>query len=167
MDKELVWVTRAQQGSDEAFTQLVVAYQTLVYNLCYRMLGEPEAAEEAAQETFLRAYQYLTRYDPQRSFATWLLSIAAHFCIDCQRRHKFSITSIDQNEEEASFQLPDTGVPNPESEVMNNEQSRQIQGLLKHLSAVDRAAIVMHYWQDDSDAEIAHSLNLTTAAVKR
>jgi len=166
MDKELVWVTRAQQGSDEAFTQLVVAYQTLVYNLCYRMLGEPEAAEEAAQETFLRAYQYLTRYDPQRSFATWLLSIAAHFCIDCQRRHKFSITSIDQNEEEASFQLPDTGVPNPESEVMDNEQSGQIQGLLKHLNAVDRAAIVMHYWQDFSDAEIAHSLNLTAAAVK-
>ena len=70
MNDELAWVLQAQQGNDEAFTKLVEEHQTHVYNLCYRMLGEPEAAEDAAQETFLRAYQNLHRYDRSRSFAT-------------------------------------------------------------------------------------------------
>jgi RNA polymerase sigma-70 factor (ECF subfamily) len=165
MNEEMAWVVQAQHGSDEAFTQLVEAYQTCIYNLCYRMLGEPEAAEDAAQETFLQASQHLNRYDPLRPFATWLLSIAAHYCIDRRRHAKFSMISIDQ-EEEGRFQLRDAGASNPETETMHREQRGQIQGLLKCLDAVDRAAIVMRYWQDYSEAEIAQSLNLTASAVK-
>ncbi len=66
MNEEQAWILQAQQGNDEAFTRLVEHYQTPVFNLCYRMLGEPEAAEDAAQESFLRAYQNLSRYDRQR-----------------------------------------------------------------------------------------------------
>ena len=95
MNDELAWVIQAQQGNDEAFTKLVEEHQTHVYNLCYRMLGEPEAAEDAAQETFLRAYQNLHRYDRTRSFATWLLSIGAHYCIDRLRRRKLPMFSMD------------------------------------------------------------------------
>ena len=165
MNEEKTWVARAQQGSDEAFTQVVEAYQRPVYNLCYRMLGEPEAAEDAAQETFLRAYLRLDQYDRERPFATWLLSIAAHYCIDRCRRARHSIFSIEQAEED-SFQLPDAGAPNPEFELLHREQSGQIQGLLKRLNAVDRAAIVMHYWQDFSVSEIALILHITDNAVK-
>jgi RNA polymerase sigma-70 factor (ECF subfamily) len=162
----MVWVLQAQQGSDEAFTQLVETYQKHVYNLCYRMLGEPESAEDAAQETFLRAFQHLQRYDRKRPFATWLLSIAAHYCIDRLRRRKFSITSIDQDENEGGYELPDADAPNPESEVVRGEQREQIQGLLKRLDSIDRAAIVLRYWNDCSEAEIAEALNLTVSAVK-
>ena len=69
MTDESTWITQAQQGNEEAFTNLVEAYQKPVYNLCYRMLGEAEAAEDAAQETFLKVYQNLARYDRERSFA--------------------------------------------------------------------------------------------------
>jgi RNA polymerase sigma-70 factor (ECF subfamily) len=162
----MVWVLQAQQGSDEAFTQLVETYQKHVYNLCYRMLGEPESAEDAAQETFLRAFQHLQRYDRKRPFATWLLSIAAHYCIDRLRRRKFSMTSIDQDENEGGYELPDADAPNPESEVVRGEQQEQMQGLLKNLDSVDRAAIVLRYWNDCSEAEIAEALNLTVSAVK-
>ena len=166
MSEEMTWVLQAQQGSDEAFTNLVETYQKHVYNLCYRMLGEPESAEDAAQETFLRAFQHLHRYDRKRPFATWLLSIAAHYCIDRLRRRKFSMTSIDQDEEEGGFDLPDANAPNPESEVVHNEQREQMQGLLKRLDSVDRAAIVLRYWNDCSELEIAEALNLTVSAVK-
>jgi len=162
----MAWVVQAQHGSDEAFTKLVEAYQTHVYNLCYRMLGEPESAEDAAQETFLRAFQHIHRYDRKRPFATWLLSIAAHYCIDRLRRRKFSMASIDQDDEEGGFELPDADAPNPESEVVHNEQREQMQGLLKRLDSVDRAAIVLRYWNDCSEAEIAETLNLTVSAVK-
>ena len=165
MNEEMAWVARAKQGSDEAFTQLVEAFQKPVYNLCYRMLGEPEAAEDAAQETFLRAYQHFNSYDQTRPFATWLLSIAAHYCIDRRRRVKFSMFSIEL-EDEGSFQLPDADAPNPESEVLQQEQREQIQALLNCLGALDRAAIVLHYMQNYSEAEIALILDLTANAVK-
>ena len=166
MNEEMTWVLQAQHGSDEAFTQLVEAYQPHVYNMCYRMLGEAESAEDAAQETFLRAYQHLHRYDQKRPFATWLLSIAAHYCIDRLRKRKFSMISMDAEEDENSLDLPDADAPNPEAEMMHSEQRERIQGLLKRLDGTDRAAILMRYWNDCSESEIAEALQLTVSAVK-
>ena len=167
MNEELAWVLQAQQGSDEAFTHLVETYQTPVFNLCYRMLGEPDLAEDAAQETFLRAFQHLHRYDQKRSFATWLLSIAAHYCIDRLRRRKFSIFSMDTEDEDGNtFELPDLDSPNPESESIKGQTRDRIQAMLKDLDPTDRAAIVMRYWYDYSEVEIADSLRLTVSAVK-
>jgi RNA polymerase sigma-70 factor (ECF subfamily) len=167
VDNEQTWVAQAQRGDDQAFTQLVEAYQKPVYNLCYRMLGEPEAAEDAAQETFLRAFQHLSRYDAQRPFATWLLSIAAHYCIDRLRRRRFSTFSIDEQDDDSpAFEIPDADAPNPERESVRREQQEKIHGLLASLDDTDRAAIVMRYWHDASEAEIAESLGLTVSAVK-
>ncbi|MGC8855438.1 MAG: RNA polymerase sigma factor [Anaerolineae bacterium] len=168
MNEELVWVNRARQGSDEAFTRLVERYQTPVYNLCYRMLGEAEAAEDAAQETFLRAYQHLLRYDQGRPFATWLLSIAAHYCIDRLRRRKLLTFSMDdhQSRDEERFEIADANSLDPEDESLRREERAQVQQLLQSLDALDRAAIVMRYWYDFSEAEIAETLHLTVSAVK-
>ena len=167
MDQETAWVVRAQQGSDEAFTRLVETYQKPVYNLCYRMLGEPESAEDAAQETFLRAYQHLHRYDRTRPFATWLLSIAAHYCIDRLRRRRHLLLSLDAEDDEgSSMELPDPHSADPEAESIRREQREQVHALLQHLDGLDRAAMVMRYWHSFSEAEIAESLHLTVSAVK-
>jgi RNA polymerase sigma-70 factor, ECF subfamily len=167
VNDELTWVIQAQQGSDEAFTMLVEEHQTHVYNLCYRMLGEPEAAEDAAQESFLRAYQNLQRYDRNRPFATWLLSIAAHYCIDRLRRRKLSVFSLDEeNDDGVTFEIADPASPNPEAESVKREERDRLHILLKDLDATDRAAIVLRYWNDYSEIEIAESLNLTVSAVK-
>jgi RNA polymerase sigma-70 factor (ECF subfamily) len=165
VNEEKTWIIQAQNGSDEAFTNLVETYQTPVFNLCHRMLGGPEAAEDAAQETFLRAYQHLHRYDLKRPFATWLLSIAAHYCIDRLRRKKLPAFSVDEDEEN-TFEIPDTEALHPESEVVQGEQREQIHALVGSLESIDRAAIVMRYWYDFSEAEIAEILNLTVSAVK-
>ena len=168
MNDEMAWIIQAQQGNDEAFARLVEQYQTPVFNLCYRMLGEPESAEDAAQESFLRAYQNLTRYDRQRPFATWLLSIAAHYCIDRLRKKRFVIFSMDVEGEndEAPMELPDPGAVNPEQEVVRYEEQAQIQAALKALDATDRAAVILRYWYDFSEVEIAETLKLTVSAVK-
>ena len=167
MNDELAWVLQAQQGNDEAFTKLVEEHQTHVYNLCYRMLGEPEAAEDAAQETFLRAHQNLHRYDRTRSFATWLLSIGAHYCIDRLRRRKLSVFSMDEeNDDGTSFEIRDAASPDPEAESVKREDRDRLHILLKDLDDTDRAAIIMRYWHDYSEIEIADSLNLTVSAVK-
>jgi RNA polymerase sigma-70 factor (ECF subfamily) len=164
VNDEQAWVTQAQNGSEEAFNQLVETYQTPVYNLCYRMLGESELAEDAAQETFFKAYRNLGRYDRARSFATWLLSIAAHHCIDMLRRRRYISVSIDDDENHA--ELPDIHAPDPEAETTRREEQDRVQTMLKSLDAIDRAAVVMRYWNDCSEVEIAHALSLTVPAVK-
>ena len=165
MDEEKTWILQAKNGSDEAFTTIVETYQTPVYNLCYRMLGHPQAAEDAAQETFLRAYQHLHRYDIKRPFATWLLSIAAHYCIDRLRKRKLPVFSVDEDEE-TTFQIPDAQALHPEGEAVRGEQRKQVHLLVQTLDTTDRAAIVMRYWYEFSEKEIAEALNLTVSAVK-
>ena len=153
---------RALAGDDEAYAQVVEVYQTPVYNLCYRMLGESGEAEDAAQETFWRAYQALNRYDRQRPFGTWLLSIAAHFCIDQQRKHRLPTYELDEVTEET---FPDP-TPNPEKAVGQLEQDRLLHQLLASMNKLDCAVLVLRYWNDFSEEEISQALSLTVSAVK-
>lgn len=164
MSEETTWIIQARQGSDEAFTLLVEQYQTPVFNLCYRMLSEPESAEDAAQESFLRAYQNLDRYDISRPFSTWLLSIAAHHCIDRLRRRRYLTISTD--DDDSPLELPDTSAPDPEGESIRREDQQQLHSLLSRLDATDRAAVILRYWHDLPEVEIAAALSLTVSAVK-
>lgn len=159
---ELDWLKRAQKGDDLAFSHLVEAYQGPVYNLCYRMLGNAGDAEDAAQETFIRAYKALNRYDPSRKFSTWLLSIASNYCIDQHRRRKLPTFSYDALE---SPILPDKGM-GMEARLMQDEHQEQVNALLENLNPKDKAAVVMRYWYEYSYEEIAESLSMTVSAVK-
>jgi RNA polymerase sigma-70 factor (ECF subfamily) len=159
---ESEWLDQAISGDDDAFTRLVETYQTPVYNLCYRMLGNAGDAEDAAQESFWRAWQYLKRYDRQRSFITWLLSISAHYCIDQLRKRRLELVPLDVLPEEDA---PDPGL-SPEATSKLREEQQQMRKLLGRLGPQDRAAIVMRYWYDFSEVEIANSLSLTVSAVK-
>jgi RNA polymerase sigma-70 factor (ECF subfamily) len=154
---------QAQNGDEMAFNEIVETFQTPVFNLCYRMLGTAEEAEDAAQESFWRAYNAIQKYDPARSFATWLLSIAAHYCIDQQRRRRLPVTEIDEIMEETAA---DINIPNPEHAAVENEHQAQVQELLDTLPELDRAAIVLRYWQDYSEEEISLALNISISAVK-
>lgn len=156
------WIAQAQHGETEAFANIIESFQRPVFNLCFRMLGNAEDAEDAAQETFLRAYKSISRYDNNRSFGTWLLSIAAHFCIDQIRRRRYPIVSI---EELPVPDIPDIS-PGMENRLGLKEDQIRIRGLLKVLEPVDRAAIIMYYWNDMSYDEICEVLGLTSSALK-
>lgn len=153
---------QAQQGDQQAFTHLVEMYQKPVFNLCYRMLGSVEDAEDAAQETFLKAYRSMRRYDRSRPFSTWLLSIAAHHCIDQIRRRRYPVVNI---EDLPVPDVPDSS-PGMETSLARKEEQRMVRSLLERLEATDRAAVVMYYWYDFSYQEISQALGLTESAVK-
>ena len=159
------WVWRARAGDEGAFGQLVEAYQTPIYNLCYRMLGEAAEAEDAAQETFLRAYAQLGSYDPARSFKTWLFSIANHHCIDRLRKRRLTWLSIDDDNLPPHPALQEQQ-PGPEEALVRRQQAELLQGLLARLSPEDRSVIVMRYWYDLSYEEIAEATRTTVSAVK-
>lgn len=159
---EASWLKQAQKGDEEAFTSLVETYHKAVYHLCFRMLGNHEDAEDASQETFLRAFRSLKRYDLNRPFSTWLLSIAAHHCIDLIRKRRMRIVSIE------NLPVPHVQDPSPEVEtsMISNQERRNIQEVLAVLHSLDRAIVVMYYWYEFSYHEIAEALRLSTSAVK-
>jgi RNA polymerase sigma-70 factor (ECF subfamily) len=161
-DEERALLLSAQQGNPQAFTQLVAAYQVRVFNLCYRMLGDPYEAEEAAQETFLRAFKAIKRYDPDRPFVTWLLTIASRYCIDQIRRRRLQTFSI-ENFLETGLADPGLG---PEASLARSEEQNRIQDLLQVLKPADRAAVVMRYWYEYSYEEIAEALSMSSSAIK-
>ncbi|GAB4573287.1 MAG: sigma-70 family RNA polymerase sigma factor [Anaerolineae bacterium] len=162
----LEWVRAAVEGDQYAFGQLVEHYQTAVFNLTYRMLGDPQEAEDAAQEAFLRAYANLDRYDIERSFKTWLLSIASNHCIDRLRKRRLTWLSIDQEEGLAPHPALVSNEPTPEATFLDNERSEAMQALLAELPPDYRAVVVMRYWYDMSYAEIAETLQTTESAIK-
>jgi len=164
MDQERVWLERALQGDTAAFGQLVRAYERPVYNLTYRMLGDPDEAEDAAQETFLRAYTKLATYQPQRKFVNWLLSIASHYCIDrLRRRSRAPQVSLD---DALPPQWLASGAPQPDQAVSQKEERERIRQTLDMLSPPYRAAVVLRYWYGLSYREIATIMDTTESAIK-
>lgn len=155
-------VADTQHGNDDAFRQLVERYQTPVYNLAFRMLGNVGDAEDAAQETFLRAYARLNSFHLNESFATWLLSIAAHYSIDRMRRRSFPI-SLD---EDALRETLATNEPAMDDELLQHEDEKQIIHLLDQLEPNARLVVVLKYWHDQSLEEIARTTHSTVGAVK-
>ncbi len=152
------------EGDQDAFTDLVLEYQRAVYNLTYRMLGDTVEAEDAAQEAFLRAYRNLDRYDSTRSFKTWVLSIASHYCIDVIRKRRLSWLSLDDLlPGEMMSAIEQRSI---EELSLDGERDRGIQELLHLLKPDDRAIIILRYWNDLSYEEIAGALGANVGVVK-
>ena len=142
-DTEAIWVQQAREGDQAAFTQLVEAYQTPVYNLAYRMLGNTVEAEDAAQETFIRAYRHLDTYDPSRKFSSWLLAIASHYCVDTLRRRRVNYMSFDELPPMVELSMP--RATQPEQVVVSQQQADVVQRLLDTLPAPYRTPVILRY----------------------
>jgi RNA polymerase sigma-70 factor (ECF subfamily) len=161
--QEQLWARAAQKGDRAAFMQIVDAYQRPVYNLCYRMLGDAADAEDAAQETFLRAYTKLNTYKHDRKFSSWLLSIASHYCIDLLRRRRYQFISLDDL---PPWRWLPTADPQPEEVALTREAHHTLDTLLDSLPSDYRAAVILRYWYEMSYDEIAETLNTTVSAIK-
>ncbi len=153
-------VRRVLGGELEAFSLLIERYKVAVYNLCSRMLNDPDEAEDASQEVFLRAYNQLATYQPGRRFSTWILSIASHYCIDMLRRRR-PLMDLDS----IAFWKP-SEQPEPEESAVALENRDEVRELLKKLPEKYRSVTILRYWQDLSYEEIAEVTGLSVATVK-
>jgi RNA polymerase sigma-70 factor (ECF subfamily) len=156
-------VAQALQGDQRAFTELVERYQTPVYNLCYRMLGNAPEAEDAAQETFVRVYRHLADYDAEQKLSSWVLAIASHYCIDRLRRRRITWLSL---EDGPPLRAEAHDTMRPEDTAMEQESSAEVRDLLQELPPDYRLVITLRYWQDLSYTEIARIVGSTESAVK-
>ncbi len=162
-DQEQLWLEQARAGDRKAFGNLVEAYQRPVFNLTYRMLGNAEEAEDAAQEAFLRAYSRLHQYNPEHKFSTWLFSIANHHCIDRLRKRRVAVVPLD--DAPLIFTLQ-SETPRPDEQLLAQERSQELQALLDQLAPEYRTPLILRYWHEYSYQEIADTMEISLAAVK-
>ncbi len=157
---ERQWIRQAQGGNATAFAELVHVYQNPVYHLTYRLLGARHEAEDATQETFLRAFAHLASYQTDKPFRTWLLSIAAHVCID-QLRHEGALRVITLG----AFELG-SDTQDPETLALSRERAQELRALLRTLPAQSRELLLMRYWDELSYREMGEATGLPESAVK-
>ncbi|HEY0739662.1 MAG TPA: sigma-70 family RNA polymerase sigma factor [Herpetosiphonaceae bacterium] len=150
-------IADSQRGDVRAFNVLVEHYQTRLYNLCYRMLGDPDAAADVTQDAFLSAFRNIRRYRGG-SFAAWMMRIATNGCYDQlrarQRRPTSSIDALLDDEDHAPRQFEDSG-ESPDERSLRNELAGEIQRGLDELDADQRLAIVLSDIQGFSYDEIS------------
>jgi RNA polymerase sigma-70 factor (ECF subfamily) len=160
----------AQGGDLDAFNRIVIAHQDLAFNVAYRLLNDPAAAEDATQDAFISAYRNLARFRGG-SFKAWLLRIVTNGCYDELRRQKRRpITDLEpQNEESDGFDsavwMVDPG-ESPEEMALRVELNAAIQRCLEALDEEFRAAIVLVDVQGLDYAEAASALDRPLGTVK-
>lgn len=166
---EQEWVERARKGDETAFEALVTAHEKRIYNLCRRLVGNPEDAAELTQEAFLNAWRGLARFQGESAFGTWLYRLASNACIDFLRKEKrrqgLSMTVSLEDEEERQVELPDERYT-PEGELERTEARRAVAEGLERLTPERRQVLVMREINGLSYAEICAVLGLEEGTVK-
>ncbi len=162
----------AQDGDLNAFNRLVLEYQTTVYNLAYRIMGEGDSANDATQEAFIAAYKNL-RYYRGGSFKAWLLRIVTNACYDELRRRKRrpaasldALTVVEKGPDAESEAALISHDESPEEHVQRRELAREIQACIDRLPEDMRAVVVMSDLMGMDYAEIAVSTGAALGTVK-
>ena len=163
-------VSRAKQGDQDAFSQLVEANQNKIYTLALRMTGSPEDGADLAQEAFLRAWRSLPSFQGESNFSTWLYRLTSNLCIDFLRREKrrravTAAVPLDGEEDSPPTQVPDHRFT-PESEWERKELRATLDRGLSKLSDGHRQVLVLRELEGLSYAEIAGRLELEEGTVK-
>lgn len=158
-DRDLI--LRARRGETDAFGELVTRYQTAVFNVCYRLVGERREAEDMAQEAFIRAYERLASYDHERPFGPWMRRVAANLCLN--RLASLPAAAQPEVDEERD---PDDPAQRPEAVSEQRDDAQHLRTALASLPVHYRAVIELRHYQELSYEEIAESLQLPLSDVK-
>lgn len=167
---EAALIQSAQDGDLDAFNRLVLEYQDMLYSQAYRMMGEPQSAEDATQEAFISAYRKLHTYRGG-SFRAWLLRIVTNACYDELRRRKRRPTTplepldADNEEIESPRWLVDPG-ESPEDSAQRAELGRAIQSCLQDLPEDFRAVVLLVDVQGLDYTEAAQAVGTPVGTIK-
>ena len=157
-------VALAAGGDEDAFRVLVERHSRSVFRLAFRMTGSAEDAEDVVQETFVRAYQQLARFESRAHFSTWLYRIGFNCAIDhLRKRPKLEAAQAPELLSELAPAMPG---PTSEDMVFAGQIGSRVQDALNSLSEQERAAFLMRHFQGCSIEEICAALGLKTNAAK-
>jgi RNA polymerase sigma-70 factor (ECF subfamily) len=161
-------VERAQSGDSDAFRLLVEQHSRAVFRLAFRMTGNEQDAEDVVQETFLRAYRQLDKYEARASFSTWLYRIASNYALDLirmRKRHEDKRERGNAEERDILQTLP-VNTPGPDRILYSSQVQERVNEALNELSAQERTAFVLRHFEGMSIDQIGETLGTGTNATK-
>jgi RNA polymerase sigma-70 factor (ECF subfamily) len=161
-------VERARSGDNEAFRLLVQQHGRGIFRLAYRMTGNEEDAEDVVQETFLKAYRQIDRYEARCSFSTWLYRIASNCSLDLIRKRKLrehKRQRAQDPDQDVLVSIP-AATPGPDRELYSSQISEGVNAALGELSTQERTAFVLRHFEGLSIEEIGLALGTGTNATK-
>ena len=163
-------VARARGGDSEAFRLLVERHSRSVYKVAYRVTGNPDDAEDVVQETFLKAYRQLDRFEERASFGTWLHRIAWNCSVDLLRARpkREQAEEAETLEQLGSTHATVTGsvAASPERLMASVQVGDRVKEAMERLSPLERAAFVMRHYEGRSIDEISRALEIRENAAK-
>jgi RNA polymerase sigma-70 factor, ECF subfamily len=163
-ESDAVAVARAQAGDPDAFRDLVDRHSRRIYRLAFRMTGNTQDAEDVVQETFLRAYRQLDRFESRANFGTWLHRITVNCSIDLMRARPKREEG--QDEEALEAMATPLGTNGPERLALSAEIQARVTRAMDRLSPMERAAFTLRHFEGMSIDEIGRALNLRSNATK-
>lgn len=161
-DQELVRQTLG--GNLDAFALLVDRYRSRVFSLAYRLIGDKGEAEDMAQETFLKVYRNLDKFNLQLSFSTWLYKVATNVCLSHLRRRRF-LPCLESDERELERMAP-SGTGNPAELLEQSEVSDLLRTALQKLPTRCQLVLILKYMNGLSYVEIAEILKTSRENVE-
>jgi RNA polymerase sigma-70 factor (ECF subfamily) len=160
----------AKTGDRGAFADLVELYKDRIYHLGYRMLGNRQEAEDVAQETFLRVYRSLERYDESMKFSTWIYRIGTNLSIDRlrKRRATYSLDADVAADGEGTdwYGMLASEEPTPEGRILLSETQHLIREAIDTLPKKYKSVVILKYLHDMSLQEISDVLDMPVTTVK-
>ncbi len=168
-DNDAAVVERVRAGNTDAFRVLVERHSVALFRLAYRMTGNRQDAEDVVQETFLRAYRHLRRFDARASLAAWLHRVAVNCSINLLNQHQRQSRAGQPAEATwaGTSDLWPAATRTPDREVLSIEVQQQVQAALTQLTPREKAAFVLRHFEGRSIAEISSTLGLRANAAKQ
>lgn len=162
-------INQVLKGDHNAFGEIVEIYKDKVFQICFRMLGNRQEAEDLAQEAFVRAYVNIQSFNITMKFSTWLYRIATNLCIDRLRKKKpdyYLDAEVAGTEGLNMYSQIASDMAKPEEEVESLELQETIQVEIMKLPEKYRSVIVLKYIEELSLKEISEILDLPVGTVK-
>ena len=160
-----VYVHKTVEGDAEAFNELVNRHHSKIYGLAYRMLGNPDDAADATQETFLEAYKSVKTFQFQSQFGTWLYRIGINTCQQYIRKSQSNERKLTAYTQEAEIHGPASEYDSPERVAIQTEQNEVVQDAIGQLPPKQREVVTLYYMQHLKYREIAEILKCSEGTV--
>lgn len=168
LDYDAELMLRVKEGDGASFGVLLEKHRSSVVHFLYRMVQNAAVAEELAQEVFLRVYRSRSTYEPTAKFTTWLFRIATHLALNALRDNKSERfqESLDDDTAELPVRQVSDARPTVEQSMVYEAKLEEVRRAIAALPGKQRAAVLMHKYQELEYSQIAKILNCSDSAVK-
>lgn len=168
-EEDIQLIARAKSGDEQAFRALLGKYERAVFSICYRMVRDREEASDLSQESFVKVFGMLERYNPNYAFSSWLFKITSNLCIDHLRKRRIETYAMDdpidseRGEIQRQYEAPDL---DPEQEMLRKEQMTRLEKAIDRLPEHYRVMLVLRHQENLSYEDIAATLEIPLGTVK-